>query len=288
MGWYATGAEATDADMAIQRKVGRAGGLGLERGAASGRGWPAEACRGSAEACRRADRAQACSLRPQSPARLTGVGESPVFGAAAHLDPPLPACCTPAAHGGQRVAGLPGCYSQDAARAQSLMPCASAFPASPAQLMEVNESPVFLRLDPTQSPGQKDLPVWLYESGAPGAGQGRLGWAVVGMAARAAVAAKPAATRACAHPALRASCAPRPQGCTHWTAYLPSVCLPPCLRLTSPPPALLREQSCTCWTACPPSSLCPPSTRWRWADRQGAGRAQEGGRAAWPRPCQPA
>lgn len=32
--------------------------------------------------------------------------------------------------------------------------------------MEINESPVFLRLDPTQSPGQKDLPVWLYESGA--------------------------------------------------------------------------------------------------------------------------
>ncbi|KAL4439478.1 hypothetical protein ABPG77_008807 [Micractinium sp. CCAP 211/92] len=32
------------------------------------------------------------------------------------------------------------------------------------KLMEVNESPVFLRLDPSKDPSQKDLPVFLYES----------------------------------------------------------------------------------------------------------------------------
>ncbi|KAL4437304.1 hypothetical protein ABPG75_004443 [Micractinium tetrahymenae] len=32
------------------------------------------------------------------------------------------------------------------------------------KLMEVNESPVFLRLDPSRDPSQKDLPVCLYES----------------------------------------------------------------------------------------------------------------------------
>lgn len=31
--------------------------------------------------------------------------------------------------------------------------------------MEVNESPVFLRLDPSKDAAQKDLPVYLYESG---------------------------------------------------------------------------------------------------------------------------
>lgn len=31
--------------------------------------------------------------------------------------------------------------------------------------MEVNESPVFLRLDPKRDAAQKDLPVYLYESG---------------------------------------------------------------------------------------------------------------------------
>ena len=31
--------------------------------------------------------------------------------------------------------------------------------------MEINESPIFLRLDPRCDPGQKDLPVYLYESG---------------------------------------------------------------------------------------------------------------------------
>jgi hypothetical protein len=31
--------------------------------------------------------------------------------------------------------------------------------------MEVNESPVFLRLDPQRDAAQKDLPVYLYESG---------------------------------------------------------------------------------------------------------------------------
>ena len=33
--------------------------------------------------------------------------------------------------------------------------------------MEINESPVFLRLDPSREPTQKDLPVYLYESGTP-------------------------------------------------------------------------------------------------------------------------
>ena len=33
--------------------------------------------------------------------------------------------------------------------------------------MEINESPVFLRLDPSREPSQKDLPVYLYESGTP-------------------------------------------------------------------------------------------------------------------------
>ncbi|EFN52982.1 hypothetical protein CHLNCDRAFT_58697 [Chlorella variabilis] len=32
------------------------------------------------------------------------------------------------------------------------------------KLMEINESPIFLRLDPRCDPGQKDLPVYLYES----------------------------------------------------------------------------------------------------------------------------
>ncbi len=31
--------------------------------------------------------------------------------------------------------------------------------------MEINESPVFLRLDPSKDAAQKDLPVYLYESG---------------------------------------------------------------------------------------------------------------------------
>jgi hypothetical protein len=33
--------------------------------------------------------------------------------------------------------------------------------------MEINESLVFLRLDPSREPTQKDLPVYLYESGTP-------------------------------------------------------------------------------------------------------------------------
>jgi COP9 signalosome complex subunit 6 len=32
------------------------------------------------------------------------------------------------------------------------------------KLMEVNESPIFLRLDPSKDASQKDLPVYLYES----------------------------------------------------------------------------------------------------------------------------
>jgi hypothetical protein len=33
------------------------------------------------------------------------------------------------------------------------------------QIMEINEAPVYLRLDPTVTPTAKDLPVFLYESG---------------------------------------------------------------------------------------------------------------------------
>lgn len=40
------------------------------------------------------------------------------------------------------------------------------FPSAPLlQLMDLNESPIFLRLDPRCDPTQKDLPVHLYESG---------------------------------------------------------------------------------------------------------------------------
>lgn len=38
-------------------------------------------------------------------------------------------------------------------------------------MMEINESPVFLRLDPAPSPAAKDLPVYLYESGERGEGR---------------------------------------------------------------------------------------------------------------------
>ena len=44
--------------------------------------------------------------------------------------------------------------------------------------MEVNESPIFLRLDPTPTADQRDLPVYLYESGA------RAGHAVAGSVSR--------------------------------------------------------------------------------------------------------
>ena len=39
------------------------------------------------------------------------------------------------------------------------------FPPPPMQIMEINEAPVYLRLDPLVSPAAKDLPVCLYESG---------------------------------------------------------------------------------------------------------------------------
>ena len=90
MGWYATGTELSDADMAIQRKVGTADVPAAARGGCRSRR-TAERCRGV-----------------------------------------LPAK-NPTSH--------------------------------PAQLMDINESPVFLRLDPSCEPSRKDLPVYLYESG---------------------------------------------------------------------------------------------------------------------------